>query len=173
MRQQVIISVQQYSVFPVPRQCQYILAVYIKSTCTQYQYPVPPNAHFAGTSRYLTAAAKSISKGACSTGSRVYRGSLLGKYPAESPRKGSVRPQYPTEHSGKVRHELDTGARHFGKFGTPREIPRVPVCPTEQTLSGPGVCTAPKNWRPLSRWLKSMLLDHKSGFATAEIMPWF
>ena len=30
----------------------------------------------------------------------------------------SVRPQYPTEYSSMVRYEVDTGTRHFGKFGT-------------------------------------------------------
>ena len=29
-----------------------------------------------------------------------------------------TRPQYRTQHSGKVRYELDTGTRHFGKFCT-------------------------------------------------------
>ena len=30
----------------------------------------------------------------------------------------SVRPQYPTEHSGKVRYGRNTGTRHVVKFGT-------------------------------------------------------
>ena len=40
----------------------------------------------------------------------------------------SVRRQYPTKHSGKVRYELDTGTRHFGKFGTtPISVPDTSV----------------------------------------------
>ena len=60
----------------------------------------------------------------------------------------SVRPQYPTEHSGMVWYDFNTGTRHFGKIGTssipvpdnsvslarPPKIPQVPVYPTEHTL---------------------------------------
>ena len=66
---------------------------------------------------------------------KVYRGHLLGKYPTDV---FCVRNflyglnTLPTEHSGMVRYELDagtptlryvrydlnTGTRHFGKFGT-------------------------------------------------------
>ena len=45
------------------------------------------------------------------TSARVCRGCL--PY-----RRGSVRPQYRAKHSGIVRYELDTGARHFAKLGT-------------------------------------------------------
>lgn len=44
----------------------------------------------------------------------VYRGYFLDKY---LPKYCSVRPQRPTGHSGKVRYQLYTGSRHFGKFG--------------------------------------------------------
>ena len=30
-----------------------------------------------------------------------------------------IRPHHPTERSGKLRYELDTGTEHFGRFGTP------------------------------------------------------
>ena len=40
---------------------------------------------------------------------KLCRGYSLSKYPTErSLRQGSARPQYPTEHSGTVRHDLDT-----------------------------------------------------------------
>ena len=40
----------------------------------------------------------------------------------------STRPQHPTEHSGMIRHELNTGTRYFGKFGTIlMPVPEVPV----------------------------------------------
>ena len=42
------------------------------------------------------------------------------KVPYRSLRYGSVRPQYPTEQSGKVRYELDTSTRHFGKSVRPQ-----------------------------------------------------
>ena len=36
-----------------------------------------------------------------------------------------------TERSGNVRYELDTGTRHFVKFGIPTKILGIPVYPTE------------------------------------------
>ena len=60
-----------------------------------------------------------MSKGMVGRGrTKVYLGHLLGKYSTEHDRNNSVRPQCPTEESGKVRYELHTGTRHFGKFGT-------------------------------------------------------
>lgn len=63
-------------------------------------------------------------------GSKVSRGSLLGKHPTERCRRArcgrnmipnhperSVRPQYPTELAGKVMYELDTGTGPLGKSG--------------------------------------------------------
>ena len=54
----------------------------------------------------------------------------------------SVRPQYPTEHSGKVRNELDTGTRHLGMFGT-TSMP-VPDASVRVLYRVPGVFTLPK-----------------------------
>ena len=58
--------------------------------------------------------------------SSIYFGLIFGrrkiflrKMPCRSVRYDSVRPHYPTEHLRNVRYELDTGTRHFGKFGTP------------------------------------------------------
>ena len=56
----------------------------------------------------------------------MYRGCLFDKYPTEVLRRVryglNTLPDTPvrfgTNSSGKVRYALDTGARHFGKFGT-------------------------------------------------------
>ena len=56
-------------------------------------------------------------------------GNFIGKHPADVIVKVRCRPQYPTEHSGKVRHDIDTGTLHFDKFGTPPKMPRVPDIP--------------------------------------------
>ena len=100
---------------------------------------------------------------------KVYRGYVRGKYYTyRTLAECSVRLQYATEHSGKVRYELDTGTRpfgmfgtdlnngtrHFGKFGTPSQN-RVSVYSLymEHTLAenGPscaslfdGVCVGPR-----------------------------
>ena len=49
---------------------------------------------------------------------KVYRAYWLREVPYRSHPYGSVWPKYPTEHFGKGRYGLDTGSRHFGKFGT-------------------------------------------------------
>ena len=79
---------------------------------------------------------------------RVYLGVFHLQIRYRTLRYGSTRPQYPTEHSGKVRYELDTGTGLFVKFGTtstpipdasvtsvrPPKILRVRVNPTERPL---------------------------------------
>ena len=90
----------------------------VSSVRPQYRYPTLPEGHYTICRGYLP-----------------YRSC-------------SVRPQYPTEQSGMIRYEIDTGTRQFGKFGTtsipvpeipvssvrPPKISRVPVYPTEHTL---------------------------------------
>ena len=79
---------------------------WIASVRSQYQYP-----HF---DKFGTASIPAPDDSV-----RVYRGYLPYRTRGYLPyRSGSVGPQYQTEHSGKVRYELDTGTRHFGKFGT-------------------------------------------------------
>ena len=66
------------------------------------------------------------------TSVRVHRGYL-------SYRSGSVRPQYSTEHSGMVWYELDTGTRHFGKFGTTSiPVPHTSVSSARPPMYTPG-----------------------------------
>ena len=48
-------------------------------------------------------------------GAKVYRGYEI---PCQPLPEFLVRPQDSPEHSGKGRYDLDTGARHVGKFGT-------------------------------------------------------